>query len=163
MKELLTYITIEKFRDTEIILREGSFSTSVYIIKKGKINCFRSGNLVKSIDKFTYFGDRGAIMNESSIMTCVANGNVTLWSIKNNDLSKLLNEKMIEQLKKKNLIEDEDCELGNLIVIKQIGKGNYSKVYLVSTDKGEYYALKAISHKKIQKYILYDQLLVSPI
>ena len=161
MAELLTYIIIEKFNDTEIILREGNSSVAVYIVKRGRVDCFRAGNLINTIGKHGYFGEREIIIGESSINTYVANGYVRLWSIKVDDLAKLVNEKMKQQLKAKILYEDEDCELDSLAVIKQIGKGNYSRVYLVLTEKGDHYALKAISRKKIQKLVLYEQLIVN--
>lgn len=161
MKELFNMIKIEKFNTDEIILREGTASVAVFVVKRGKVDAFKSGNLAKTITKHNYFGERYVLRKQESNYTFVANGNVTLWCISNMEFETLMNEKMLENLRLRCRIEDEDVELQNLIVVKRLGKGMFAKVYLVKTDRNEYYALKAVSRRKIDKFAINEQLIVN--
>lgn len=160
LKELFNMIVIEKYKDTEIILREGVSSTAIYIVKRGKVDVFRAGNLVRSIRKLGFFGERSLVLNESSVCTYVASGHTTLWSVKYKDIQNLMNEKMKSQLIYRLMMEDEDSELQSLIVLRRLGKGSSSNVYLVRTQKSQLYALKAISRKRIYSNLLYERLIV---
>lgn len=161
MKDLFSMIAIEKRKDSEILLREGVTSFSVYIVKRGKVDVFKAGNLIKTIRKLGFFGERSLIHSQNSIYTYVANGNVTLWNIKLSNLSHLINDKMLDQLSKRLDIEDEDAELMNLIVIRELGRGLNSLVYLVRTPRDNLYALKLITRKRIEKHALYEKVIVN--
>lgn len=160
MKELFSMISIEKRNDSEILLREGMSGQSVYIVKRGKVDVFKSGNIIKSIRKLGFFGERSLIDNEVSKYTFVANGHVTLWNLKITNLQSLINEKMKNQLKYRLAIEDEDSDLTNLIIIRDLGRGIHSLVYLVQTPKSIYYALKVIPRATIDKHVLYEKVIV---
>ena len=57
-------------------------------------------------------------------------------------------------------LEDEEAELGNLQIIKKLGKGVFAKVYLVKNEKNDLYALKVVSRRKIDKFAINEQLIV---
>ena len=78
LKDLFTMIRIEKFTDSEIILREGQACNCVYVVKRGKVDMFKAGNLIRTITKHEYFGERGVLKGQNSIATYVSNGKVTL-------------------------------------------------------------------------------------
>lgn len=161
MKELFNMIRVEKFNDSEIVLREGMPSNNIFIVKRGKIDVFKSGNLIRCILKHDYFGERSALTNENSNATFVANGNITLWCISNAEFLVILNDKMRAQLMTRIRLEDEDVELKNLVIVKKLGKGMFAKVYMVKTDKNNFYALKVVSRRKINKFAINEQLIVS--
>lgn len=160
MKDLFGMIRIEKFSDSEIILREGMPCNNVYVVKRGKVDVFKAGNLVKTITKHNYFGERGILLKENSMCTYVANGNVTLWGIANSEFATLVNDKMTASMNLRIKMEDEDVELQNILILKRLGKGMFAKVYLVRTEKSEYYALKSVSRRKIDKFAINEQLIV---
>ena len=136
---------------------------SVYVVKRGKVDVFKSGNLVRSITKHDYFGERGVLNNDTSMATYVANGSLTLWSISNIEFFGILNDKMRLQLNLRISYENEDVELQNLQIIKKLGKGMFARVYLVKTENGAYYALKSVSRRKVNKFAINEQLIVSSI
>ena len=156
-------ISIEKRNDSEILLREGQLGFSVYIVKRGKVDVFKSGNLIKSIRKLGFFGERSLVDNEVSNYTFVASGHVTLWNIKLSNLHQLMNDKMRSQLRYRLTIEDEDTELTSLTVIRDLGRGSHSAVYLVRTPKDNYYALKVITRAAIDKHVLHEKVIVNSI
>ena len=89
----------------------------------------------------------------------MANGKVSLWAIKVEDFEGVINEKTIDKLKIRIEIQDEDANLEDLEIIKLIGRGNYSRVYLVRTFSNKFYGLKTISRNTIEKNNLYEQVI----
>jgi cGMP-dependent protein kinase 1 len=160
MKDLFNIILIEKFSDSEIILREGVMGQSVHIIKRGKVDVFKAGTLIKSIRRLGFFGERSLVLGQPSACTYVASGHTTIWKVKLEHLQELMNDRMKEQLLQRIRMQDEDTELSSLLVLQKVGSGSTAKVYLVKTPQGEKYALKAVSRKKIEKYGLHQQLIV---
>jgi cGMP-dependent protein kinase 1 len=161
MKELFSIIHIEKFNDGEVIVKQNSTNENIYIVKRGKVNIIKNGELLRTVTKHDYFGERGILFDNSSIYDCVSNGRATLWTIHKNDFLNLINEPMRKQLNKRIRIEDERVELNELVVIKQLGKGIFGKVYLVHPpDSIHFYALKAVSRHKIEKFAIQEHLLV---
>jgi cGMP-dependent protein kinase 1 len=160
IKYLLQMISIEKFVHTKIIINEGVPNSSVYAVKTGKVDVFKAGNLIKTIYKLGYFGERILVTDENSIHTYVANGKVTLWSIKISELSKILNDKMKKLLRSRIEMEDENTDLKDFKVLRKIGRGILSRVYLLKSKKNILYALKTVSRKKIHKLGISQQLLV---
>ena len=161
LKELLSFIVIEKFSDTAIILREGVMISSVYVVKRGRVDEFRAGALIKTIGKLGYFGEKGLVSDESSVATYAANGHVTLWSVKLEELQRVANEKVRKQISQRIMMQEEEAELKQFVVLKFLGRGLYSRVYLVRTPKNNFYALKVSSRKKIKKLIMYEPLIVT--
>ena len=78
LKELFDKVRVEKYNDMDHILKEGDFSNSVYVVKRGKVDVLKAGNIIKSITKHDYFGERGALSNENSTFAFIANGSVRL-------------------------------------------------------------------------------------
>lgn len=160
MKKLFEIIRIEKYTDSKIILSEGLPSASIYVVKRGKVDVFKAGTIIKTITKHDYFGERGILNNSFSQYTYVASGNLTLWVISNMEFANLINDKMTEQLNLRIKYEDETSTLQDLTVLKKIGKGMFAKVYLVRTRNNDFYALKAVSRRKINKFAINEQLIV---
>ena len=162
MPYLLSIMTIRKYTDMEVALSEGMFFDSVFVVKRGKIDVFNNGVLVKSIAKLGYFGERGIVSKELSKYSYVSSGNSTLWIVSKNSLNKLVNPKMIKYVEDRIERENEDSVLEELSVVDLLGKSLYSRVYLVRTPLGLLYALKVYSLAKIKKLCIYQQVIVIP-
>lgn len=68
---------------------------------------------------------------------------------------------MRKQLLHRIHMEDERAELDELVIVREIGKGTFAKVYLVHPrDSKILYALKVVSRKTIEKYAIQEQLLL---
>ena len=162
MKELFSMIHIEKFNDGDSIVKQGTVNENIYIVKRGKVNILKNREIIRTVTKHDYFGERGILFDNVSIYDCVATGKATLWAIHKNDFNNLLNKTMRNQLNKRIEIEDEKVNLQELVVLKQLGKGIFGRVYLVRS--GSYnkhvYALKAVSRTKIEKFAIQEHLLL---
>ena len=161
MKELFSMIHIEKYSDKDVIVRQNTVNENIYIVKRGKVNILKDGELVRTVTKHDYFGERGILFDNTSIYDCVASGKATLWAIHKQDFLTLLTDSMRKQLNKRIRMEDEKVSLEDLVVVKQLGKGIFGRVYLVHPpDSQHFYALKAVSRSKIEKFAIQEHLLV---
>ena len=163
MKELFSMIHIEKFSDKDVVVRQNTVNENIYVVKRGKVNIIKNGELVRTVAKHDYFGERGILFDNTSVYDCVASGKATLWAIHKQDFLTLLTDAMRKQLNKRIRIEDENVSLKDLVVVNQLGKGIFGRVYLVhAPDSQHFYALKAVSRSKIEKFAIQEHLLVIP-
>lgn len=161
MKELFSMIHIEKYNDGDVIVKHSTMNENIYIVKRGKVNIVKNGEILRTVTKHDYFGERGILFDNTSVYDCIANGRATLWAIHKGDFLNLLNEPMRKQLNKRIRMEDEKVNLEDLIVVKQLGKGIFGRVYLVHPpDSHHFYALKAVPRSKIEKFAIQEHLLV---
>ena len=162
LKELFSIINIEKYTEGSTILKEGFPSGKIYIVKRGKVDLFKKNQLVRTVAKLDYFGERVVLFgSNNSEFTCVASGKVSLWVITNTDFTNLLNDSMRQQLLKRVEMEDEEISLRELVVVKLLGKGMFANVYLVTNPQREvYYALKVISRRAIEKFVIHEHVLL---
>jgi CRP-like cAMP-binding protein len=111
--------------------------------------------------KHDYFGDRCMLAANFRTATAVAQGRVTCWTINKNDFTEISNQTMKSAIQKRIEMQDETVRLQDLRVVKLLGKGMFSKVYLVNVPNTDtFYGLKVVSRKTIDKYAIYEQLLL---
>lgn len=160
MRYLLSIIRIQKFKKNEIILREGNNCFSIYIVKRGKVDVFKVGKLVRSITKLSYFGENWIIDDSILDYTYVAGTELALWVILKSEFQQLVNPLLENKLRKSSAYLDFNLELQDLSIISLLGRGLYSRVYLVKSLKDLNYALKIYSRRKIKKLKINQQIIV---
>ena len=163
LKEIICKVRVLVCEDSEIILKEGRENREVFIVKKGKVEVFRCGKLVRTVTRYGFFGENCLLDREINASTFVASRGVQLWIIDCEDFSKVVNEKMLAQLKKR-----EECYLSKILLkdlypVKELGRGLFSRVFLMSTENHQYYALKTYTYKDIKKLYINQQILVRSI
>ena len=161
MKQLFNVIQVQKFNDGDVIIRENEVGEAIYIVKRGKVDILHQSEVIRTVTKYDYFGERAILLENYASATCVARGSVTLWLIRKNDFIDLLDEPMRQLLLSRIRMQDEKVRLSELIVVKLLGKGMFGKVFLVRTPGTSHlYALKAISRRKIEKFAIQEHLLL---
>ena len=161
MKQLFNIIQVKKYNDSEVIIRENDPGECIFIVKRGKVDICHRGDLIRTVTKYDYFGERAILLDHCASATCIARGNVTLWVIAKNEFVEILNDQMRQKLHDRIRMQDERVDLPELQVIKLLGKGMFGKVMLVSTPNNyHYYALKVISRRKINKYAIQEHMLL---
>ncbi|OMJ90745.1 hypothetical protein SteCoe_6822 [Stentor coeruleus] len=160
LKELFSMIDIKKYKDSEVVFKEGALCENVYIVKRGKINVIKNGKIVRTICKHDYVGERGILFDKTTSASCVADGTASLWIISKNNFIHILNEKMRAQLYHRIQMQDEDATLQTLEIIKRIGKGVFGRVYLSRVKKTDkLYGLKVIPRRKIELLVLHEHII----
>ena len=161
MKQLFSIIQVQKFTDGEVIIRENTPGEAIFIVKRGSVDICLNGLVIRTVTKYDYFGERSILFDYCTTATCIARGNVTLWLIYKNEFADIADENMRKMLHERMKMQDERAHLDDLVVIKFLGKGMFGKVVLVRTAAtSNYYALKAISRRKVEKYAIQEHLLV---
>lgn len=161
LKDLFSMIDIKKYSDGEYIFKEGDPCENVYIVKRGKINVIKHSKIVRTISKHDYIGERGILFDSSTSASCIADGNVSLWIISKNNFIQILNEKMRLQLLHRIKMQDEKSQLADLEMIKRIGRGVFSRVYLARVrGTNRLYALKVIPKRKIELLVIQEHIKV---
>jgi serine/threonine protein kinase/CRP-like cAMP-binding protein len=93
-RELLTRAKMRRYRDEEIVVREGEVSEDMFFIKHGEVEVFREdGGLPIFINKLRegeFFGEVAALHNSPRTASVRAMGEVELFSITKTDLEEIL-------------------------------------------------------------------------
>ena len=148
---LINLINIEKYKDKDIIIKEGTIGNKFYIVKSGNVEIFCNEKYLRTLNETEYFGERSLLTNEMRSATVIAKGNVELYSLDKESFLTNLSPMMKDYLHKRLYLHDEKVSLNDLIFIKSLGKGNYGSVSLVMNTKTNFpYAIKAISKDHIK-------------
>lgn len=157
--KLVQLMKTQKYSDREVIIEEEIPGKIFYIIKRGSVDIMKNGAHLRTIEKYSYFGER-ALFDEHRSATVKANGEVECWLLSKNDFLKVLNETIRTQLMNRMELLDDKIELEDLVLVKLLAKGLYSTVFLaIKKSNLHLYVLKTIHRSKIRKNELYYRLI----
>ena len=151
LTKLIEFVEVEKYKNKDIIIREGTIGNKFYIVKSGKVEIYSKEKYLRTLNETEYFGERSLLTNEMRSATVIAKGDIELYSLdKKNflaNLSRLMNDYLHQSL----YLHDETVSLDDLLFIKTLGNGTYGSVSLVMNKKTKFpYAIKAISKEHIK-------------
>ena len=150
--KILDLIHIEKYEKDSKIIKEGEIGAKFYIVKKGQVEVYQKNKYLRTLNSMEYFGERALLTNEVRSATVIAKEYVELYSLDKETFKSNLSNMMLNYLNISIYLHDEAVTLEDLILIKQLGKGNYGSVSLVMNKKTKFpYAIKAINKNKITK------------
>ena len=152
LEYLVQVISEEKFEDGENIVTQGENGDKFYIIKSGKVDILINNKYIRTLNEKEHFGERALFFHEKRSATIKAVGEVTVFSISQEDFEKNIESNMKEHLMNRLYLQDNIIELTDLLFKMQLGTGNYGNVCLVRNKKNKFpYAIKAISRNKINE------------
>lgn len=161
LKALIGALRLVDYNDGATIVLENTQGDTLFIVKTGRVNIFKDNLKVRALTIHDYFGERSILFNERRSATVIADGNVTCWALEKIDFENIIDFSMRTQLLKRIELQDDTILLGQLIMVKPLGKGMFGNVYLMThKDKGAFYALKTVSRAKIQAYGIYESLIL---
>ena len=144
--KLIDLIQIEKYKNGEKIIKEGTQGEKFYIVKEGQVEIYQKNIYLRTLNKMEYFGERALLTNEVRSATVIAKNDVELYSLDSESFHQNLSEMMLNYLNISLYLHDETVSLDDLIFIKEVGKGNYGSVSLVMNKRTKFpYAIKAIN------------------
>jgi cGMP-dependent protein kinase 1 len=161
LESLASMLKIQRFNDNEIIIRQDDQSDSIYIVKKGEVNVVKDNNILRVISKGDYFGEKSIILNENRTASVVSKGKSKLWGINRDDFMSIIDQSIEKLLIKKISLQDDLISLSDLIILKKIGQGAFSEVFLCMKSQTKMaYAIKGISKTNILKHSLQQSLVL---
>ena len=152
---------LETYKKGSIIYQESENLSFFFIVKSGQIGFVKGAEISKTFIKSDYYGE-GALLNSEIIQhDIISFGNSELWKLNRNDFLSILDESIINQLRKRMDIHHSEIELKNLNLVKVLGTGTSGNVYLVHhpvTDK--LYALKVFLKSTINQMKIFELILM---
>ena len=150
----LSYLTkvvkVEKFTSKTAIINQGETGDTFYIVKKGKVDIYKDKKFLRTINDNESFGFKALFNKEVRTASAIANGDVECYTLSSTDFKQILEDKLIDYLKNKMMLEDDEVSLIDLIFIKDLGVGSFGTVSLVKSMKNKYlYAIKAMNKLQI--------------
>ena len=148
--KLIDLIQIEKYKNGEKIIKEGTKGEKFYIVKSGQVEVYQRNIYLRTLNSMEYFGERSLLTNEVRSATVIAKNDVELYSLDKESFNLNLSNMMFNYLNISLYLHDETVSLEDLLFIKEVGKGNYGSVSLVMNKKTKFpYAIKAINKESI--------------
>ena len=148
--KLIDLIHIEKYKNGEKIIKEGTKGEKFYIVKTGQVEVYQKNIYLRTLNPMEYFGERALLTNEVRSATVIAKEDVELYYLDKESFHLNLSDMMLNYLNISLYLHDETVCLEDLLFIKEVGKGNYGSVSLVMNKKTKFpYAIKAIDKNHI--------------
>ena len=149
------------FEDGQEIVRQNEVGNALYIVKKGEVVVVKDGNVLRTITKDDFFGERSVLFNEMRTATVISQGPSECWVLHQADFLSIVDESITNLLIKRIQLQDDTISLTDLSLVKVLGKGMFGSVFLVAhRTKGSLYALKTVQRRKIRIYDISENLLL---
>ena len=141
-----------KYNKGDIIIEEGTYGNTFYLISKGKVSITKEGKYLRSLESGECLGEKSLLSNDSlRTATAIAQDSVICYLISKNEFDMILkDDNTREYLLKKLALQNTEIQLSDLYYIKFLGKGKFGSVSLVHNNQN-FYAIKAISIRMVEK------------
>lgn len=161
-ESLLQVLKVENYGHREIIFSQDQEGDSLFLIKSGKVDVINlEGQVMRSITKDDYFGERSLLFRTNRSATVRANGEVCCWVLYASDFFGILDEKLKNFLIKRIELQDDKINLNHLQIVSSIGKGTYGNIFLVVHKQNKsLYALKCVDKKKVEAFEIEENLIL---
>lgn len=161
MIKLAQVLTIQDFNDGETILGQNKPGDNFYLVKSGKVDIIKDSQVLRSITKNDYFGERSLLFDEVRTASVIARRKVQCWVMSKKDFMSILNEKLRLQLMYRIELQNDTISLSDLAIVKTLGNGMFGNVFLVAhKEKKTLYALKTVDRRKISAYELEENVVL---
>jgi cGMP-dependent protein kinase len=152
----------QKFKNGQIILKDGPKSEEFYYIFNGEVNLNINGIDLKTLSKGKSFGDiSSAIITYPQKTNFISKNQTILFSIDKDTYNDIVN-KSDFYLRLRRIIDknDNSISLQNLFYLTELGRGSFGKVYLVH-NKQKLFALKTTQIEVISENKEYASLVLN--
>ena len=144
----------EKFNEKEIIFKEGDNGDKLYLIKKGKIDCFKNNKFIRQLGEGNCFGETSLLKNVKRSATIIANTKVSVYSLTRENFNLYIDKNILNYIYKKISLQDNfENSLEDLYFCFRLGKGKFGNVSLVH-NKENFYAMKRVKRKEAERQVI---------
>ena len=162
LMKLVTSLNIQEFSDGDEIVKQDRAGECFYLIKSGTVEIIKDGQVITSITKNDYFGERSLLLDNDHVASVFARQKVVCWVMSRADFIENIDERIKKHLLERIELQDaRSTPLSDLVIVKTLGSGMFGNVFLVvSKTTNKLYALKAVSRKKIDAYQIEENILL---
>ena len=152
--QLSNYVHLEQYKNGKIILENGPSSDKLYLIKSGSVQISIGDIIIQTLDPGSTFGEFTNYKKMKKRANFIAaNSIVECYYIEKEIYEEIMEKEILFPLKKyltKVKNNDDDISLDKLYYIRDLGSGNYGKVYLVH-DENNLYAMKTANIQQMNE------------
>ena len=162
MYQIMNSIKEQKYKNGQIILKDGPKSEQFFYIFNGEVNLNINGIVLKVLTKGQSFGDiTSDMINYTQKTTFISKKQTILFSLDKDNYNDIVN-KSDFFLRLRKIIDKNDISISlkYLYYLTDLGSGSFGKVYLVHNKK-KLFALKATEINEISKNKQYAQLILN--
>ena len=162
MYQIMNSLKEQKFKNGQIILKDGPKSEEFFYIFNGDVNLNINGIDLKILNKGKSFGDISSdIINYPQKTNFISKNQTILFSIDKDTYNDIVN-KSDFYLRLRRIIDknDNSISLQNLFYLTELGRGSFGKVYLVH-NKQKLFALKTTQIEVISENKEYASLVLN--
>ncbi|CAG9330353.1 unnamed protein product [Blepharisma stoltei] len=160
LQALCRVLYVQEYEDGFEIVQQNSPGDSFFIVKSGKVEVYKDGQMIRTIKKLDYFGERSLMFDKFRSATVKSKGHSSCWILRKSDFLSTIDESMRARLLKRIFLQDDKIGIDELVPVKVLGRGMFGVVLLTThRTKGSLYALKAVKRTKIEEYQLQAMML----
>lgn len=140
----------EKYNQGEYIFLENTKGDKFYMLNRGRVRVLQKSRFVREMEEGSCFGELSLLNEEKRTASIMALDKVQCYTLTKEKFFDLIDDNMMDYLKKKMCLEDPEIKLADLYYLSFIGKGKFGSVYL--THNTSYlYAVKVVAKKAAEK------------
>jgi len=162
VQSIVASLSQRTYGNGDIVVEQGEEANLFYLIQSGTIRVERDGQVLRTLGKWDYFGERALLLSEKRSARCIAGGHTTCLTLESAVFKEVVGA-FRNTLEHRMRLQDLNIELDDLEVLKQAGKGAVGVVKLVRHRvSGQQYALKcidkeAVARRKQQRAVLTER------
>jgi len=139
-----------KYEVGQCIVTQGEEAINFYLIHSGVIEIQKDGNMVRTLGRWDYFGERALLTKERRSATCKALEPCTCFSLEASAFADIVGS-FRNELEQRMHLQDLNIKMDDLHLKAVVGRGSFGIVKLVfhKDDKRKSYALKCVSKKQV--------------
>ena len=161
LSHLSSIIKILEYNDGDTIVEQNNPGDCFFIVKSGKVDILKDSQVIRSVTKHDYFGERSLLFNNFRSATVIARKKVECWVIYREDFMSIISESMKKQLMHRIELQDDTIQLSDLLIVRKLGSGMFGNVFLTyHKAKKNLYALKTVDRRKVQAYEIEENIVL---
>lgn len=145
---LVKSVTRHIYSEGDVVFKQGDEGSSFCIVVLGAVQAKVDGEVVRSLGKNAYFGERALMLDEARAASIhVVSSKAEIWAIDKDTFRKVVqkNVQLAQQLQHRMWLQDHGIALGDLKCVSELGCGSSGTVQLVQHRETNFmYALKKV-------------------
>lgn len=113
------------------IVKQGEAGSALFLVRSGTVEIIRNRVSIRTMGKFDYFGERSLILNEPRGATVRAKTPVNLYILEQDDLNRVVDERMRNSVVQTVRMEQLSLSLQDLHVVSMLERNQYGETYLL--------------------------------
>lgn len=158
LDSLVNALVRENVSKDDYLMKQGESADKLFVITDGSVAVTQDEELIAELEKNNIMGERALLFEECAEYTVqVSTRDVEVWSLARFRFKKIVDGRVLEDMRMQSQLQYEDVRLEDLKCLKQIGTGATCAVFLVEHQTRQTrYALKRVPkrHNKIPAAVM---------